>query len=80
MGRVIVTKNQKRNILNTMQVVHDITRKGYVHGLNDQEYNLLLSSIFYISDVIAQLSVEDDIKDKKILEDTKILDNEMAME
>jgi len=59
MGKIVITKNQKKNILNTSQVIHDIVCKGYIEGLSDQEFNLILSSVIYLSDLITQLNVED---------------------
>ncbi len=72
MGKIIITKNQKKNILNTGQVIHDIVCKGYVEGLSDQEYNLILSSAIYMSEMISMLKDEDEEGDKKILSNDKI--------
>lgn len=67
MGKIVITKVQKKNMLNTNQIIHDLVCKGYVHGLSDQEFNLILSSAIYLSDLIAQLNVEGEDEEKKIL-------------
>ena len=59
MGKIVVTKIQKKNMLNTSQIIHDIVCKGYIEGLTDQEFNLILSSAIYLSDLITQLNVEE---------------------
>ncbi|MCL2323844.1 MAG: hypothetical protein FWC47_17270 [Oscillospiraceae bacterium] len=59
MGKIIITKVQKKNILNTNQIIHDLVCKGYAEGLSDQEYNLILSSAAYVSELISSLENDD---------------------